>query len=84
MRALIRENHRLLVQIGVVPEKVQRFISAVEARGGAAKICGAGAISGNAGGTLLLLAEELPQGLCEQYGYAADPVRGDPLGTRMV
>ena len=42
MRSLLRENHRLLCRIGVVPEKVQRFVSDVEAAGGSAKICGAG------------------------------------------
>src|SRR5579872_7137709 len=40
----IRENHRLLKEIGVVPEKVQRFIAELEEQGGAGKICGAGAV----------------------------------------
>lgn len=81
---LIRENNRLLTAIGVVPKKVQNFISAVEKAGGAAKICGAGAVSGDAGGSVLVVADEMPSELCREYGYDIFPVRGDPLGTRMV
>ena len=46
----IRENHRLLQAIGVVPSKVQGFISEVEQWGAAAKVCGAGSIGGDNGG----------------------------------
>lgn len=84
VRSLVRENHRLLCQIGVVPEKVQRFIGEIEKNGGAAKVCGAGAIRGEASGVLLVLADQMPVSLCETYGYTVSPVRGDPLGTRIV
>ncbi|AKJ65329.1 mevalonate kinase [Kiritimatiella glycovorans] len=84
LRAGVRENHRKLVRLGVVPEKVGRFVDAVEARGGAAKICGAGAVRGEAGGVVLVLADEAPAELCREYGYTVSPVRGDPLGTRMI
>jgi len=84
IRALIRENHRLLLKIGVVPEKVERFIAEVEQKGGAAKICGAGAIRGDAAGAVLVLADRSPDELCRRYGFEAGPVRGDPLGTRLV
>ncbi|MFC1467591.1 mevalonate kinase [Verrucomicrobiota bacterium] len=84
VRALIRENHSLLSKIGVVPEPVQQFVREVEAAGGAAKICGAGAIRGDAGGVVLVLADQMPVQLCEKYGYTVSPVRGDPLGTRIV
>lgn len=84
MRSLLRENHRLLCRIGVVPEKVQRFVSDVEAAGGAAKICGAGSTKGDNGGVVLVLADFMPSVLAEKYGYAVSPVRGDPLGTRIV
>ena len=84
MRALLRENHRLLCRIGVVPEKVQRFVADVEAAGGVAKICGAGSIRGDPGGVVLVLADFMPVVLVEKYGYVVSPVRGDPLGTRMV
>jgi mevalonate kinase len=84
MRSLIRENHRLLCRIGVVPQKVQQFVADVETAGGAAKICGAGSIRGQNGGVVLVLADFMPISLAEKYGYKVSPVRGDPLGTRIV
>ncbi len=84
MRSLMRENHRLLCRIGVVPQKVQQFVADVETAGGAAKICGAGAIRGQNGGVVLVLADFMPTALAEKYGYKVSPVRGDPLGTRIV
>lgn len=56
----IRQNHRLLTRIGVVPAPLQRLAEQVEQCGGAAKICGAGAVSGDQGGLMLLL---LPAGM---------------------
>jgi mevalonate kinase len=81
---LVRENNRLLAAIGVVPQRVQYFIADVEASGGSAKICGAGAVSGDKGGVVLVFADVPPTDLCTKHGYTASPVRGDPLGTRMV
>jgi mevalonate kinase len=84
MRSLMKENHRLLCRIGVVPQKVQQFIADVETAGGAAKICGAGSIRGQNGGVVLVLADFMPTSLAGKYGYNVSPVRGDPLGTRIV
>jgi mevalonate kinase len=84
MRSLLRENHRLLCRIGVVPQKVQQFVADVEAAGGAAKICGAGSVRGQNGGVVLVLADFMPAALASKYGYKVSPVRGDPLGTRIV
>jgi mevalonate kinase len=84
MRSLIRENHRLLCRIGVVPEKVQRFIDEVECAGGAAKICGAGSVRGQNGGAVLVLADFMPASIAEKFDYKISPLRGDPLGTRIV
>jgi mevalonate kinase len=81
---LVRENNRLLCAIGVVPEKIQAFIADVEAWGGSAKVCGAGSVAGDNGGIVLVFSEVPPTRLCERYGYTVSPVRGDPLGTRMV
>jgi mevalonate kinase len=72
----VRANHQLLVQIGVVPERVQQFITQVEQRGGAAKICGAGAVAGDHAGAVLALAEDQPalHALCMRFGYALLPI----------
>lgn len=84
IRWLVRENNRLLTAIGVVPQRVQSFIAAVEAWGGSAKICGAGSVNGDNAGVVLVFSDTPPTDLCRQYGYPLSPVRGDPLGTRMV
>lgn len=81
---LVRENNRLLDTIGVVPGKVRRFIADIEQWGGSAKVCGAGAVTGESGGIVLVFSDKPPTQLCERYGYVVSPVRGDPLGTRMV
>lgn len=83
-QAAIRENHKLLCKIGVVPMRVRTFIQAIEASGGAAKICGAGATHGVNGGVVMVIAEKPPVALCQQYGYTLSAVRGDPLGVRIV
>ncbi|MCD8524593.1 MAG: hypothetical protein LRY67_02195 [Gammaproteobacteria bacterium] len=52
---MIKKNHRLLCQIGVVPSAIQAMIADIEEAGGAAKICGAGSIRGNAAGMILII-----------------------------
>jgi mevalonate kinase len=84
IRWLVRENNRLLAAIGVVPARVRQFISDVEQWGGSAKVCGAGSVSGDKGGVVLVFADQAPVEICQTYGYTISPVRGDPLGTRIV
>lgn len=60
LQAAIRANHRLLVKIGVVPTAVQQFIAEIEQCGGAAKICGAGAVRGDNAG-IIWVEGNLPQ-----------------------
>ncbi len=50
---LIRVNQQLLNRIGVVPASVASLIEQIEQRSGAAKISGAGAVSGDAGGLVV-------------------------------
>jgi len=81
----IRENHRLLCEIGVVPERVQRFVAEAEAAGSAAKVCGAGAVRGDAAGVVLLLPAAQPlDDLCNRYGYERMDVRAVPDGVRVL
>jgi mevalonate kinase len=80
----MRENHRLLGEIGVVPGRVADFVAEVEQAGAAAKICGAGAVAGDNGGMVLVASRETPTELCAKYGYELMTVRPDPLGVRVV
>ena len=83
-QAAMRENHRLLAEIGVVPGRVADFVAEVEREGAAAKICGAGAVAGDAAGMVLVASREAPAELCAKYGYEIMTVRPDPMGVRVV
>lgn len=83
-KALIRQNHELLVTLGVVPAKVQAFISELERAGASAKICGAGSISGDTSGVVLVLSDERPDALCQKYGYQLIEAQGESHGARVV
>jgi mevalonate kinase len=64
----IQTYERCLEEIGVVPAAVAQAIRAIERRGGAAKLSGAGALTGDSAGCLLVLLpdeEELPEELGE-------------------
>ncbi|HQN79537.1 MAG TPA: mevalonate kinase [Kiritimatiellia bacterium] len=80
----LRDNHRLLNEIGVVPGRVAEFVSEVEAAGAAAKICGAGAVQGDNAGMVVVASHATPADLCAKYGYDLMTVRPDPLGVRVV
>ncbi|NQU39725.1 MAG: mevalonate kinase [Lentisphaerae bacterium] len=84
LQAVVRENHRLLTRIGVVPDPVQQFIRDVEKHGGAAKVCGAGAVAGEAAGVVMVVGDTPPIELCRRYGYELSAVRGEPLGVRII
>lgn len=70
--ALVREAEARLEELGVVPEPVRRLVRAVEERGGAAKISGAGSLAGPGAGNLLLYHPE-PAVLDAFLGPLADP-----------
>jgi len=80
----VRTNHRLLRDIGVVPDRVAEFVAEIEKSGGAAKICGAGAVSGDAGGMLLVAGRRPDPALCAAYGCESLTIRPDPMGVRIV
>lgn len=82
----VRENHRLLSVIGVVPSTVQRFISQVEQQNGAAKICGAGAVVGERAGAVLAVIEDKAalNTLCSQFGYNVIPISGEMRGLHAI
>lgn len=79
----IRGNHQLLTAIGVVPSKVQQFIQQIEAGQGAAKICGAGAVTGDQAGAVLVVTDDQArlEYLVKQYGYQVLPIMGESRGV---
>ncbi|MBN1560390.1 mevalonate kinase [candidate division KSB1 bacterium] len=80
----VRENHKLLAMIGVVPQRVSDFIHDVEMAGGAAKIAGAGSVRGSAGGMVIVFCEEAPHALAERHGFQLLNVKGESRGARIV
>jgi mevalonate kinase len=69
LKTYIRENHRLLMQIGVVPNKVANFIASLEKRNIAAKVSGAGAVTGDNAGVVLVVGEGDIADLVFEHGY---------------
>jgi mevalonate kinase len=82
----VHANHDLLVRIGVVPPAVQDFIKSVAVIGGAAKICGAGSISGDKAGVVLVITEDeaaLAE-LCARHDYSLLPIIGESRGVHVI
>ena len=75
----VRDYQRCLESIGVVPDAVKEIVQDIERIGGAAKISGAGALSGTCAGCLLIILPEdgdLAAGLEEIFApLAAEGVR---------
>ncbi len=84
VREAVRANHRLLVRIGVVPPPVQSFIEEIEASGGAGKVCGAGAIAGDAAGVVLVVEGEKTDAVRSRYNYEYFPVQPETKGLTVV
>jgi mevalonate kinase len=55
---LVRRCERALEELGVVPEPTAAIIRKIESAGGAAKISGAGALSGRGAGSVLIVAPD--------------------------
>ncbi|MCK5893668.1 MAG: mevalonate kinase [Endozoicomonadaceae bacterium] len=84
LRECVKRNHQLLVDIGVVPDTVQRFIRDLISRYGAAgKISGAGAVHGEKAGFVLVQCDEPMETLCREYGFSVARLQSDPLGARL-
>jgi mevalonate kinase len=82
----IQQNHELLVRIKVVPLRIQQFIADIEKTGGAAKICGAGAVAGDNAGVVLVVTEDEPAliQLCDRYQFPLLPIAGESRGVHVV
>lgn len=86
IKEAVHQNHVLLTKIGVVPNRVHSFINEVQKITGSAKICGAGAVSGDQAGIVLVVTEdeERLNQLCEQYHYTILPIKGVDKGVHIV
>jgi mevalonate kinase len=84
MHQSVQKNHVLLVDIGVVPERVQQFIADIEARDGAAKICGAGAVHGERAGIVMVVGDIDLVDLCQHYQYELLNFTGESDGCHVV
>jgi len=82
----VKENHRLLCHLGVVPPKVQAFIKDLEKLGAAAKICGAGTVRGDEAGVILVVADSnlAVDAAVKEYGYQFDVLKGDADGVKIL
>lgn len=66
----IQKNQSLLEEIGVVPDRVKRFVKELEQTPDqVAKVCGAGNHKGQNAGMLLCMSPMPPLALCSHYGY---------------
>ncbi|MBU1558674.1 MAG: hydroxymethylglutaryl-CoA synthase [Pseudomonadota bacterium] len=86
LQLAVRENHRLLTHIGVVPERVQQFIEAIEKAGAAAKVCGAGSVKGDRSGVVMMMADdqERVSSICQRFGYTLETVQGTLQGVESL
>lgn len=73
--------HRCLAHLGVVPTKVQEFIHALEEQGAAAKVCGAGSITGDNAGIVCIVSDTDPSEYCQPFNYTCTPVALSAYGV---
>lgn len=85
LKSAVKLNHSLLCEIGVVPEKVQKFIQQLDQTlNAASKVCGAGSVQGDNAGMVLCLSERAPTKLCQQFGYSFWPLKLHNQGVHCV
>jgi mevalonate kinase len=86
LKEIIRENHRLLKTIGVIPKKISCFVEEIEKHGGAAKICGAGSVVGDSAGMMLVFLEDerLLKKINLNYKYEMLPIQIESRGIHVV
>jgi mevalonate kinase len=70
----LNTNHQLLVRLGVVPSALAKPISELQHHGGV-KLCGAGSVSGDAGGVLIYIGDTNPAAICDQQGWRFQTVQ---------
>ena len=82
LRQGIADNHHLLCELGVIPQKVIDFIEQLHKMPStSAKVCGAGAVAGDSAGMVLCLSPQAPQAICNAYGYPFMPLEISSQGV---
>lgn len=79
----IKQNHELLVRIGIVPVKVQQLITQLNRHGCYAKVCGAGAVAGNNAGAVWVVGSEPTKIIssAQDFGYSVIEIAGELRGV---
>lgn len=81
---LLRTNHRLLVELGVVSPQTQSLIQAIEKSGGAAKITGAGGAKQGSGYLLVMHPDEAKlQSVLKPYARSGERLELGGEGVRI-
>lgn len=82
LHELIKANHSLLEELGVVPAPVAHFIARLQEHGISAKISGAGSITGMNAGVVIAYGNGELFDICRKFGYRAYRFHGDRDGLR--
>ena len=84
----IQHNQKLLLKLGVVPNKVQEFLDQASELLAYGKICGAGDIKGDDTGVMLLLVQDehlfQTKQLVENYGFSIQKLTTNLTGVHCV
>jgi mevalonate kinase len=81
---ILQANQTLLNHIGVTPASIQDFITHLQRHGASAKLCGAGAITGDNAGMLLVDSTNDLSALCKPYPFTPFTVSGHAHGARLL
>ena len=81
----IKRNHFLLVELGVVPKKIQTFIGQInQCPNCAAKITGAGSIHGDNGGFVLVKGDSNATLIMDEFNYQWQHLNINNQGTKII
>jgi len=81
LNSAIKQNQALLEKIGVVPNKIMKFIQQLQDQYNAScKVCGAGSVEGDNAGVVLCLSQQAPDKICTEYGFKYYPIEFDDKG----
>ncbi len=81
----IRQNHRLLTAIEVVPQTVNQFIHNLENANISAKISGSGAVYGDNAGIVMALGDKkVIKKIAKEAGYTVDSISQNHGGAALV